>query len=198
MADVDRPIRIFVAIHLPAEVRAQLERLQRRLMGLAGGDLVRWTPVEQIHLTLRFLGDVGRDRLDELCDAVRRVCAGASPFRVYAGNLGCFPDARKPRVVWVGIGGEVGRLARLQEELERATAGFGKPPEKREFRPHLTLGRPKGREVRSLRDLGRELQTVKAERFGDWMVQDVALVRSELQAGGPRYTDLAVFPLSGM
>lgn len=189
-------VRAFIAIHLPADVRAGLEQLQRKLNAATGADVVRWAAVEQIHLTLKFLGDTAADRLDDLRTALERACAGVSPFRLEAGHLGCFPDLQKPRIVWVGIAGEVGRLSGLQREVESVTAGFGDHQEQRDFHPHLTLGRVRGRDLREIRSLGEKLQAEKVERLGEWVVRDVALIRSDLLPEGPRYTELANFPLS--
>lgn len=183
-------MRAFIAVSLPAEVRAAVERVQRELRAAVRGNTVRWTPSEQIHLTLKFLGNIAADALPDLESALRRACADTSPFELSAGGLGAFPSEERPRVLWIGVTGQVETLRQLQEVVLRETETWGEREDKT-FHPHLTLGRVKTNSSRELRELSRALLTTKATCLGAWRVEQVALMRSELSSDGARHSCLA-------
>jgi 2'-5' RNA ligase len=162
-------VRAFIAVTLPAEVRVAVERVQRELKAAVRGNAVRWTPSEQVHLTLKFLGNVAADSLPDLESAVRHACADAAPFELTAGGLGAFPSEQRPRVLWVGVGGEVEALRQLEQAVARETAAWGEREDK-PFHPHLTLGRVKTTRLRELRELSHGWLTVKASHLGGWRV----------------------------
>lgn len=135
-------MRTFVAVPLEAGARSMLELLQRQLRA-AGAD-VRWTAVESIHLTLKFLGEVDPGLVPRLAEMLRRACARQACFALDLGGLGAFPGTQSPRVVWCGIQGDLEQLRALQRRVEETCLALGFPPEQREFRPHLTLGRVRG------------------------------------------------------
>ena len=187
-------IRAFIAINLPAEVRANLAELQRELKSALPGDGVRWTKPEQIHLTLKFLGDIAADSLEDLKVAVQRACDGITPFSLYAESLGVFPDSKSPRVIWMDVNGDTDILRRLQEQIERETNVWRKA-EQRTFQPHLTLAR-----VRSLKPDGAAVLREKirghtATQFGSWHVGQIDLMQSKLSGAGAEHSQLAEFPL---
>ena len=141
-------IRAFIAIDLPPAVKAALADVAATLAGrvprgAVGTAAVRWVRPEQMHLTLRFLGDTPTDKLPHLAAALDALAAGHAPFTMHLTNVGCFPNARRPRVVWVGLGGEEAKLLALVTALEAALRPLGWPPEDKPFRAHLTLGRVK-------------------------------------------------------
>ena len=136
-------IRAFIAIDLPPVVKAALGDVTATLgRGLPRG-AVRWVRPEQMHLTLRFLGDTPADRLPALAAALDALSAGRPLFTLRLAEAGCFPNTRRPRVVWVGLGGDEAALGSLVAALEAALRPLGWPPEDRPFRAHLTLGRVK-------------------------------------------------------
>jgi len=187
-------VRTFIAIELSEEVRAGLARLQEELR--RRGEGVKWVRPEGVHLTLKFLGDVPADRIEEIAQAVREACVGFSPFQISFARLGCFPDLRRPRVVWVGVEGEVETLARLQKAIENNLDALGFPPEKRGFSPHLTLGRLR-KEVGSgeRRRLGQLIEATAAGQLGGMMVEAINVMRSDLKPTGAVYTQLASIKL---
>lgn len=187
-------IRTFIAIHLPAEVRQRLGQFQEQLRRAAPGEGVRWTEPDQIHLTLRFLGNVPEAELPQLSQALALACQAAAPFGLEAQGAGAFPDLKRPRVLWVGLGGAVAALAQLQAAVLEATRTWGEL-EDRPFHPHLTLGRVKTADPRLLARLSGALQQAGSSAFGAWQVHQVALMRSDLSPAGPRYTVLAEAPL---
>jgi 2'-5' RNA ligase len=151
---------------------------------------VRWARPEQLHLTLRFLGNVPRNELTRLGEALSSACAELRAFELGLAELGCFPHSRSPRVVWIGVTGAVTQLDGLERRVEEALRGFGDPAEEaRAFHPHLTIGRVKARgdEGRRLGDL---LARERVPELGAWPVRQVDLVQSELSPQSARHTVL--------
>ena len=191
------PLRLFVAVELPQHVRdalgASIDRLRSTLRGP-----YRWVRPEGIHLTLRFLGDVEAERIAELASALGPPVAPLPPFELRLDGTGVFPNARAPSVVWAGVGGESGALARLAAAVGIATAGVGAPAESRPYQPHLTIGRVRGRLAASeIEALSETLSKVTYDQAAPFPVDGVSLMRSELGPGGARYTRLAYAPLRG-
>jgi 2'-5' RNA ligase len=187
-------IRTFVAIELAPAILERLGDLQSRMQQDLPPKLLRWVRPEGIHLTLVFLGEIQVEQADRVAEALRQACAGHGPFSVSIAGMGCFPNTRRPRVVWVGVDEPSGALARLQRDIEGALEPLGFPPEGRRFSPHLTLGRVKGGGRQALEALGTYVEQAKV-RVGEMRVEAVHLMRSDLQPGGAVYTELAVVAL---
>jgi 2'-5' RNA ligase len=190
-------IRSFIAIELPDPAKDALRGVGERLRHKVPYDSVRWTRVSGIHLTLKFLGDVAEADLPKIKAALTDVGQRHGPFRFTIGGVGCFPDVKRPRVVWVGVEEETGRLAALQRDVERSLAPLGFKPEQRAFHPHLTLGRTK-RNVGS-RDQGRLGEVIATAGVGELsqvQVTSLVLMRSDLRPDGAVYTPLGYFDLS--
>ena len=189
-------VRAFIAIELSPDILAQVGRLQDRVREDLPPGLVRWVHPAGIHLTLKFLGDVDQAALPEIEQALRAACAPHAPFDLRVADMGCFPNPRRPRVVWIGIEDESCSLAPLQRDVERAIAPLGFPTDRRGFHPHLTLGRVKERrQTAQLEALGAYVARAKV-RVGQMAVDSVHLMRSELLPGGAVYSALTVVPLS--
>lgn len=189
-------IRSFIAIDLPPDLKDKLRQTSERLSRESPPGSVRWTRIEGIHLTLKFLGDVPRTELPPIEAALAQICQAQAPFVFTAGELGCFPNVRRPRVVWVGVQEETGALAALQREIERALKPLGYPPEGRSFHPHLTLGRVKQQASRA--DVAQLGQVVAASDVGELarvQARSLHLFRSDLRPSGAVYTSLAAFEL---
>jgi len=191
-------IRTFIAIELGESIKDELTKLQERLKGEAPRGSVRWVRPGGIHLTLKFLGDVPADQIEEIARALQKSCQGFAPFSLSCGGLGCFPNLNRPRVVWVGIQEETGTLAQLHEAIEENVAPLGYPTEKRKFSPHLTLGRVQ-RRVGSgdRRRLGELVGALEIGTLGQMEVRSVNLMRSDLRPSGAVYTRLAEVELKG-
>jgi 2'-5' RNA ligase len=184
-------MRTFLAVEVPADVKRALASLQEELRS-SGAD-VRWIRPEGIHLTLKFLGEIPSQRVDEIREAVEEMLGTHRPFSLEVRGLGGFPRLSQPRVVWVGLGGEVDRLRALQEDVEKGMNALGFPREERPFHPHLTLGR-----VRSPRRRDRLLEGIRSLmdiQLGGFRVEAVAQFESELLPSGARYTRLWEHPL---
>ncbi len=194
MAPEDRQLRLFVAVDLPHDVREALDRLQSDLRRRDLSSL-RWVRPEGIHLTLKFLGDTPAEQVPVIEEAVAGAVRGA-PFRLALGRPGTFGSRRGPRVLWVDLAADVGRLRELQAAVERALAEAGFPPEERGFSPHLTLARVRQPPAPGTADrVSRALEAVSPPR-AEFEVEEVVLMRSRLQPSGAVYERLAGFPLA--
>lgn len=190
-------IRTFVAVELDDGLLAGLGDLQRRLKRAPLGRLGRWVDPGGIHLTLKFLGDVSRSQLGELRQALQRAAGDVSPFEIALAGLGCFPNARQPRVIWVGVEEPTGALQHLQCAVERELAVIGFPPERRAFKPHLTLARIRDAARRPERaELGEWIGRQEVGRVGAMHVARVSLMQSDLCPAGAVYTCLEAARLS--
>ena len=188
-------IRSFIAIELSDEARIKIAQLQSHLKGVSPANTVRWTVPQNIHLTLHFLGDVAVDDLEEVARAVGAAAAGCPVFSLNLSNLGCFPNTRRPRIMWVGVLGETDTLTKLHQTLgEQLHQRIGFQPESRPYSPHLTIGRVKnGIPRRRLDQLGQMLeQEIPAVgQLAELPVTEIQLIQSDLKANGPVYTPLA-------
>jgi len=188
-------VRSFIAIELPAEVRAELASIEEKLK-VRPHPFVKWVDPESIHLTLKFLGSVSGETIPEIVEAMSLVAQPVSPFTLQIGGTGAFPNWQRPQVVWVGVGGEMGRLTTLQRELEAALSPLGFPPESRPFSPHLTLGRLRERVTpEDRRRFGLWAQSVNFEVSLSFEVNAVRLMKSQLTSSGPIHSELALVKL---
>ena len=183
-------IRAFIAIDLPPDVQDCLEQVSALLKEQLGEKLVRWVSIPNIHLTLKFLGDVSENNLDVLKEILNSEASLHKPMEISIGHLGAFPKPRHPRVVWIGVEAPP-ELTALQRGIEARTTKVGYPKDKRAFFPHLTLGRVSRNaasgEVRKIGDL---IHSSTIGFLGAACIQDVHLYRSDLQPSGAVYTKL--------
>jgi len=191
-------IRTFVAIELSAGIKSELTRVQEMLKGEIFTPHLRWVDPADVHLTLKFLGNVPLDRIQEITAALKEACVGLSPFIMEVSGLGCFPSTNNPRVIWVGVQEETGRLKRLQEQVEERLATLGFKPEKRPFRPHLTLGRvKKGAHAGARRIIGGVVSATSVGDLGQMEVGEISLIKSILLPSGAQYSRLETIALEG-
>lgn len=189
-------IRSFVAIELPEGAKDALQGVGRRLRGKVPPDSVRWIKVSGIHLTLKFLGNVAEADLPRIKDRLIQVGQRHAGFTFSFGGVGCFPNTKRPRVVWVGVEEQTGTLLSLQQDVENSLASLGFEPEKRAYHPHLTLGRTQRRvSPRDQRRLGEIIATAGVGELGQVRVASFRLMRSDLRPDGAVYASLAAFPL---
>lgn len=172
-------IRTFVAIDLPEDVRADLVSVMSDLGREIRG--VRWVRPEGLHLTLKFLGDIDEKTVPPLAGELDAVARGCRPLNLSVEGLGAFPDARRPRVIWAGLSGDLAVLGDLASRVDRVCTSFGVKPEKRPFRAHITIGRLK---VPTMVNLNKEL------RNKGFLATEIVLYQSELFPTGARYTVL--------
>ena len=181
-------MRLFTGLDLPSDVIQNLERLLVRLRPTAR---VNWSPVANLHITTKFIGEWPDGKLNVLTTAL-----GALPARpaiaVHLHQLGLFPNPRAPRNFWCGI--EAPGLAELAADTEAAASGAGIPAEKRPYSPHLTLARIKDRV--DLRSLHETIAALASHDFGHFTADRFVLYRSQLRPAGSVYTTLAEFSLA--
>ena len=184
-------IRTFICIDVSASIKARLAALQDELRKLDAQ--VSWVKPENIHLTLKFLGDVSQTKVPKIIEAVHRAMESCSPFQVGIEGAGCFPSPRKPNVLWVGFATLPKALLTLQKNIEDEMERVGFAREAKSFHPHLTIGRV--RQPRNAQRLAEELlkHGFPAETF---QADEVILMRSDLTPRGSIYTPLAKMPLS--
>ena len=188
--------RLFIAVAVPDDVKAKLEAAQAELRRVLPDRNVRWSRREQFHLTLRFLGDVEAARAEALTDAIRAACRGFGALHLRAERVGCFPDLRYPRVVWVGVQDQAGQLPRLQQAVQAATEGFTTEQKEERFTGHLTLARIKVIKRPEAEALGKASAGMADRLFGQWEACRVELMRSELSPQGARHSSLASITLA--
>ena len=188
-------MRLFVALEIPAAVRdnlaAQIKELRHLPAPLADKRL-RWVRPENLHVTLKFIGEVEAARLDGIRRALTAIGLDA-PVGLELRGLGFFPDERYPRVLWVGLNAS-GNLPVLARDIDRALEGQGIARDQRAFTPHLTLARFEPRAFDE--KLRTAIQKNSQREFGAFEAREFHLIQSKLQPSGAAYTSLAAFPLT--
>ena len=183
-------MRCFVAIDVSEEVRRAIAGATEKVKGLSKG--VRWVPPDNVHLTLKFLGETGDDKVLQIQESLSLLCSRHPPFTITVRGSGGFPDMRRPNVLWVGID-ESGPLGLLNRDIEKSMAELGFEKEVKRFSPHLTVGRVKSRD--GLEAGTMEWITFKDTVFGTITVGETLLMKSTLKRGGAEYSKIAGFKL---
>lgn len=186
-------LRAFLAIDPPSTLRPVLSRVQEELKK-SGAD-VKWVPVGNIHITLKFFGQIPETQVEPIAAAAGEIARWQQPFTLKVAGAGAFPSAKNPRVVWLGVEGDLNVMAGFYRQLEAAFAALGFPPEDRPFSPHLTLGRVKS--PRNRVELGRCLTSLPPVESEPFQISEVILYRSNLSPLGATYSPLKVIPLAG-
>ena len=183
-------IRSFIAIELPPVVKQELTTLEGTLKKRCP-DAVRWVDPQGIHITLKFLGNVDSDKIDEINMAIDEATQGLNPFQLELHEVGAFPNLNRVQVVWVGTKGELDKLAYLQKQIESNTEQLGFPREDRAFTPHLTLGRVRNyTSPDDRKKLGQILSQTTFNSSQVITVDSVNLMKSQLTGAGAIYTRL--------
>jgi len=184
-------IRSFIAIELPDELKLGLIELEAQLKA-AKQPWVKWVDPYSIHLTLKFLGNIPVNRTGEITRAIEVAAQGISPFHLEVKDLGVFPNLKRVQVVWVGMSGEVDKLAQLQQRIESNLASLGFAPESRPFTPHLTLARLRDRASPEERQkFGQLIANTKFEATYTFKVAAISLMRSQLTREGAIYSQIS-------
>ncbi|MGD0709172.1 MAG: RNA 2',3'-cyclic phosphodiesterase [Anaerolineaceae bacterium] len=182
-------IRTFIALELPAFVHEELSSIILHLKQEVPSG-IRWVPANNIHITLKFLGDVSKNNLAAIDQAVESIAKGHSAFDIHLGNLGAFPNLRRPRVIWIGIQAP-DTLVKMVQEIDQALVRLGYPSEGRPFSPHLTLGRvAQDTQPQELESIARSLSTQKVAVDSPVLMEQVTVFKSELRPSGAMYTPL--------
>ncbi|MBN1586542.1 MAG: RNA 2',3'-cyclic phosphodiesterase [Candidatus Omnitrophica bacterium] len=184
-------IRTFIAIEIPDSVKRALQSFQQKIQGLPAQ--ITWVKPQNIHLTLRFLGDTQETVLPKLKTLLEDKCKGLSPLKLELGEFGVFESIQNPRVLWVGLTGNLGPLEKFARQIELGVRELRFPKESKPFNAHLTLGRV--RRVPDRRHMAEALEQAIALWAGTrsakpFSLERVHLIQSELSASGPAYTPL--------
>jgi len=186
-------MRLFIAIGLGEELRESLAGvlaiLRRRLKGVA------WVRPEKIHLTLKFLGEVGEGDIPSVRQALDETASLCSPFALSCGGLGAFPSPSRPRVIWAGLEGGEESLSALVREIEARLSALGFPSEERPYHPHLTLGRVKV--PSGTGDLEKVFSQTRADSLGPLSAAVLLLMKSTLTPDGAVHEVVSEHPLTG-
>ena len=187
----DEKVRAFIALRPAADLRQACTGVAAAGRGLP----MRWVRPESVHLTLKFLGDVPVDAIPTIHQTLRQAAEGLAAFSVSARGLGCFPNATRPRVLWMGLDDPRRELLQLQRHIESTLAALEVSVEERPFRPHLTLARTRGTRVGE--ELNALLSEYKNHLFGYLVVSQIHLMRSDLYEKGAVHTRLCSAALQG-
>jgi RNA 2',3'-cyclic 3'-phosphodiesterase len=185
-------LRTFIALDLGKPIRDRLVGLQEKLA--ADTSEVKWVEPDNLHVTLLFLGEVDQREIIDVCRAVERVAAELPAYPLTVGGVGCFPNARRPRILWAGVSAGAAETVTLHDALEQPLLELGcYRREQRKFTPHVTLGRIRGE--RSVDGLDKVIAKHEAWHVGETTIAEVHVMSSELTRDGPKYTVLSRAPL---
>ncbi len=180
--------RAFIAIDLPPHIQDKLDRVTEHFKQRLPDAPVRWVPASNVHLTLKFLGEVSEANYSMLTEILEVQAAEYGPIEISIGGLGAFPNKRRPRVIWIGVAAP-SELEMLQRAIEAETTRLGYASEKRPFAPHLTVGRVmRNAGPGEIRKISQVLSSEEVGYLGVARITSVDLFRSDLKPGGAVYT----------
>jgi RNA 2',3'-cyclic 3'-phosphodiesterase len=189
------PLRTFIAVEISPEIRSSALRLIERLR--ASQAKVKWIEAENLHFTLKFLGDVPAEQINDVCRAVEEAASPFTPFELVAKGCGAFPSPARPRTVWLGTEEGSEPMELLVQAIERLLEPLGFAREHRRFTPHLTLGRVREGPAAGLVQLAELIGKHGDFDAGSMVVDEVTVFSSTLGRGGPKYEALARIDLRG-
>ncbi len=191
-------VRTFLAVDLPEDVRQRIMETSRQLA--AAGDPVKWVEPQNLHVTLKFLGDVEDRELYDVCRVAQQGAEQVASFRAECRGIGAFPDLDRPRTIWAGVEDPEGKFTQLHARLEEGYEKLRFPRELRPYRPHITLGRQRAGRRRATGGATLPLREALVQwadtSFGPLTVEAVTIYGSELTSEGPVYTRLGTAPLA--
>jgi 2'-5' RNA ligase len=176
-------MRTFIAVAISSEVRVNIAQIQAEFR--KGDPDVKWVEPENLHLTLKFLGEVGEEKLYGVIEKTRLALSEIFNFKVRLSGLGSFPNPSSPRVVWVGVSQGKDELKKLSQRIEENLSHLGFPKENREFSAHLTIGRV--RSPRKRDKLVKKIDELESSDVGEFSVDKVLVMESQLSPKGPTY-----------
>ena len=189
----DKTWRVFCAVALPRDLHERLITHINCIRNAVPDARASWSRADNIHLTLKFLGDISLLQVEKLAEAASRSVEDFAPFKIVLEHTGVFPPHGSPRVLWIGVNDLEGKLGELHARLEDAAARSGFQKEPRPFHPHLTLARlRKPQHARALAAAHKAMEFDPAE-IG---VSELLVIRSELSSSGSHYTIISQHPLN--
>jgi RNA 2',3'-cyclic 3'-phosphodiesterase len=183
-------LRAFIAIDLPTPIQEAIEKQTARLRQALGDESIRWAPVINMHLTLKFIGNIANSHINFIRQLLARTAESHPQFDLQIGGLGSFPNSKRPRVLWTGIHAPAD-LVSLQKNIEAGAVRLGYEKEERPFSPHLTLGRVRQNlDPQELQKIRSTLDTIQLGNIGTARVDSIHLYKSDLRPEGSLYTKL--------
>ena len=188
-------IRAFIAIELPPELKNELTALETQLKKHSP-PVIKWVDPASIHVTLKFLGDASDAIIDKLLLAMAESVVGITPFVLETRQLGAFPSIDRPNVIWVGVNGELDKLARLRDNIEKNTEPLGFKRESHPFSPHLTLGRVRdSARLDEIQRIGKLIGETSFAALHNTDVKQINLLKSQLTSAGAIHTIIGTMKL---
>jgi len=182
-------IRCFLALPISGKLKEKFRHIVHGLQDTRAD--VKWVKLENLHLTLKFLGDIEDNKLENISSVVRDCCRGVGPVTSYLTQLGGFPDMHHPKILWVALGDSKKKIEGMVEVLERELAKVGIIKEERPFKPHITIGRMKS--LANLKNLSCAIQQITFEDTTEEPFDRIILYKSTLTPQGPIYEVLNAF-----
>ncbi len=189
-------MRAFIALELSPQLRESLSSLMKDLKG-PRGIKGKWVPPENIHLTLRFLGEIREEQVEAIGKLIEDVARDSKPFSLSLEGLGAFPSSFRPRVLWVGVKKGLELLEKMYNQLEEGLFKLGFPPNDKAFKPHLTLARFKNPDLEVRRRVHAACKEMEDRPWGEMEVKSIILYESVLSPQGARYRKIKEVPLNG-
>jgi RNA 2',3'-cyclic 3'-phosphodiesterase len=188
-------LRTFIAAEIPSEILLKIDKIKSYFLTQIPSGAVKWVDTQNLHLTLKFIGELHEEDFPKAKTLVLESLKDFSPFTLTVGGLGMFPNASRPRVIWLGIQ-EGGMMVKIHKALDRSLVKIGVRSEQRSFHPHLTIGRVRRNVDGDLvNKIGETLSQYKVGDIGTAQIYKILGFRSELTAQGPIYTSLFVVDL---
>jgi 2'-5' RNA ligase len=187
-------VRVFIAIELPAEIKLSLGELENQLK--SGRYRAKWVAPESIHLTLKFLGGISADSINDVTQVMEKAAVGIPSFRLAVSGLGVFPNLQRVQVVWAGVTGALDKLIQLQKQIDTGLESLGFVPESRPFTAHLTVARIRDDASSTERQSIGQLVIKTGFEGGEFNAESVSLMKSQLTREGAIYSRLASVGLS--
>lgn len=184
-------IRTFIAIEIPLLIREKISEFQDELKRNQAS--IKWIKTDNIHITLKFLGNIDENRITDIAQAIDKVTEQIRPFSIEVAGAGVFPNYKKPRVIWVGAKSEEDVLKIVAKKIEQEMHNLGFEKEKRSFQAHLTMGRVKG--WQGIDAVIKKLEEKHNFSGGIFVAKEIVLMRSDLKPTGAVYTPLKKFSI---
>lgn len=189
-------VRAFIAIELPDNIQQYLTSLQSKIAH-SNEHTIKWVESHNIHLTLKFLGDITETTIPALSRAIRNSVQNISAFTLVTDIPGSFPNNKNPRIIWIGLSGDIDTLVHLQKSIELNIQPLGFFADSKGFSPHLTLGRLRDNiSFQQRQNIGKTLSSLKLEEKLPFTVNNIFLVKSTLTSHSPIYSHLDIIKLS--
>lgn len=189
-------MRIFIAVDLSDEAKKEVKKLYKILEKKHWN--VKWEPIEKIHLTLAFFPELDKRELLLIKDVIQNTCYLLQSIKVGFKGLGCFPDFEWPRIIWLGLKGNLKSLSALQKIIKKELIREGFKIDGKPFVPHLTLGRVKRARAKERREIGRQMTKMREIDFkSEWVIDEVVVYESKRLPEGSKYSKLFLSPLGG-